>query len=395
MKSLHICFVSQEYPPETGWGGIGAYTYEMAHALAKMGHRVTVISLSIDENESVMHTGDVEVRRIHARPRLEKKRFFWRWSGLWPGFSWAACRYLKKLHQENPIDLIEVAENRADLFFLSFYSQRPKWVTRLHTAWIFVDQDGNGLPNFKKRMMYWMEKQTIRNADAITSPSQAMVDRTKQWVCLKHKKTWVVPNPVDSHRFVPNSESKKSKEIFFVGRLEKRKGIGLFVEIVPRVLRKFPEASFRFIGKSSEKWNGTLWKELILNSVLPLQQKQIHFEQLRREELLPRYQNASLCVMPSIWENFPYAVLEAMSCGLPVVASRIGGHPELIQDGFNAVLFPPGDAELLSKAIIELLQNPEKMERMGRNARQVVEENFSVEHVAPRMLEVYREILAA
>src|SRR4029079_19835948 len=85
---MHICYISQEYPPETGWGGSGSYTYEMAHALARRGHRVTVISRATHE-ESVRRSDGVEVHRVSPSPRWDNVPALWRLNRIWPGFAWA------------------------------------------------------------------------------------------------------------------------------------------------------------------------------------------------------------------------------------------------------------------------------------------------------------------
>src|SRR5262249_13859077 len=98
MRPMHICFLSQEDPPETGWGGIGAYTYEMAHGLARAGHRVTVISLAAGP-ETVKRVGGVEVHRVRPRPDWARWKGLWRLNHVWPGFAWSAALRLREVHR--------------------------------------------------------------------------------------------------------------------------------------------------------------------------------------------------------------------------------------------------------------------------------------------------------
>src|ERR1051325_3554092 len=98
--AMHICYISQEYPPETGWGGIGSYTYEMAHALARLGHRVSVVSRAVHE-ESVRTSEGVELHRVSPSPRWDSMPGLWRLNRIWPGFAWAAMRRIRKINREH------------------------------------------------------------------------------------------------------------------------------------------------------------------------------------------------------------------------------------------------------------------------------------------------------
>jgi glycosyltransferase involved in cell wall biosynthesis len=97
-----------------------------------------------------------------------------------------------------------------------------------------------------------------------------------------------------------------------------------------------------------------------------------------------------MCVAPSLWENFPYSALEAMACGLPVVATRTGGLPEMIEDGETGLLVPPGDDGALAQAICSLLECEPRRAEMGLRARQRVEEAFAAGRVAADMARFYR-----
>ena len=99
--------------------------------------------------------------------------------------------------------------------------------------------------------------------------------------------------------------------------------------------------------------------------------------------------DAEVCVVPSVWEEaFGLAVVEAMALGKPVVASRVGGIPELIRDGVDGVLVPPGDAPALSRALARLLADPLSARRIGRAARQSVEGRFRLEDTLRSLLEL-------
>lgn len=390
MALLHICFVSQEYPPDTGWGGIGAYTYEMARGLAAAGHRVTVISLAVGA-ETTREGAGVTVHRVLPAPQFDSMRGLWRLNGYWPGFAWAAMLRFRKVHAAERVDLVEAAEGRADGFFITLLRNRPRVVVRLHTAWIFVDRLNRIQDGSKKRFIYWREKRVILGADMVTAPSLAVVDLTRTWLPLDHRPVAVVPNPVDTCAFAPGNEARRP-EVLIVGRLERRK-LGDLPEAMPIVMARCPEAVFRFVGGDGPDESGHSWRERLMEGLPPEQRNRLVFEQVPRDQLAQRYRLAAVVVMASRWENFPYALLEAMACGTPVVATRTGGLPEMVSDGVNGILVSQQDAGGLADAICQLLENPELRSQMGANARRVAEERFSVERVVPKMIETYQTVL--
>jgi glycosyltransferase involved in cell wall biosynthesis len=394
MRPLHVCFLSQEYPPETGWGGIGAYTHELAHGLARAGQKVTVISLAERGEDTVTHIEGVQVHRIRRGPNWERIRGLWRLNRVWPGFAWSAVCRLREVHRQFPVDIVEAAECRADSLFAPLLGPRsPARVVRLHTPWIMVDRLNGIEPDAKKRLIYWQEARAIRSADLVTAPTQAVVDLTETWVPLRRRTVEVIPNPVNARLYSPAGATTQTAEVLIVGRLEQRKGAALLAESMPAVLRLCPHASFRFVGSDGVDARGRSWRERLLEGVAPADRCRVHFEQVPREVLIDRYRRAAVCVLPSVWENFPYALLEAMSCGVPAVGTRTGGLPELIEDGVSGLIVPPADAAALAEALCRLLQNSGLRQRMGRAARQRVEERFSVEAVVPRMLDLYRCVL--
>jgi glycosyltransferase involved in cell wall biosynthesis len=115
--------------------------------------------------------------------------------------------------------------------------------------------------------------------------------------------------------------------------------------------------------------------------------------QIPREGLLEHYQGSSICVVPSIWENYPYVCLEAMACAKPVIASDIGGLRTMIRHGENGMLFTPGSSRQLAERLIYLLKNPQLMRQLGLAARKSIEESYAPEKIAKATLQVYESLL--
>lgn len=392
MKPLHVCYISQEYPPETGWGGIGSYTYEMAHGLSEQGHRVTVISRANDE-ETFTDDKGVAVHRILPKPAWESMRLVWRMNRVWPGFAWAAMLKLRVIHRETPIDIVEAAEGRADAFFVSYLPRRPKLVTRLHTARIFIDQFNGKSDRRGAAQDYWLEKQSITRANLVTAPSKAILDLTKTWLKLSDDKTVVVPNPISITSF-PAGQQERSQVVLFVGRLEANKGAATIIRALPILLSDFPALEFHFIGADGADVNGVSWRERIVQSVDPAHSDRIKFQTATRDQLKDAYSRAAVCILPSKWENGPYAALEAMACSTPIIACNTGGTPELIDDGVEGFLVPVDDAQAMAARVAQVLTQPELRQQLGSKARRRIEQSFSVERILPKMLAAYDYAIA-
>ncbi len=110
-------------------------------------------------------------------------------------------------------------------------------------------------------------------------------------------------------------------------------------------------------------------------------------------EMAAWYARAALFVQPSFYETFGIACLEAMCFRLPVVAARVGGLPEVVEDGVTGILVPPNDPQALGEAILSLLRDPEKRRRMGERGREKVLAEFTAERVADLSEAFYREAL--
>jgi glycosyltransferase involved in cell wall biosynthesis len=110
---------------------------------------------------------------------------------------------------------------------------------------------------------------------------------------------------------------------------------------------------------------------------------------------VPRLLAASdLFVLPSLWEGLPMALLEGMAAGLPVVATDVAGSRQVVRDGRDGILVPPGDAAALASAMAAVLANDEERARLGRAARDRVEQEFSAVRQAERHAEAYEAVLA-
>jgi glycosyltransferase involved in cell wall biosynthesis len=119
-----------------------------------------------------------------------------------------------------------------------------------------------------------------------------------------------------------------------------------------------------------------------------------HSRWIGRDELPSLYRSSGMLVLPSVWEEpFGIPLVEAMASGLPVVATRVGGIPEIVEHGVTGLLVPPDDPDALAGAIAELLVDPSRARELGEAGRRRAEERFSWETVAERLRGLYADLL--
>jgi glycosyltransferase involved in cell wall biosynthesis len=172
-----------------------------------------------------------------------------------------------------------------------------------------------------------------------------------------------------------------------IGRLHKQKGHLLLLEALSFILPEAPRTRILFCGAGEED---THLRGIVANRGLA---KHVHFLGLidNASQILP---HIDVLVLPSLWEGMPHVVLEAMAAGRPVVASRIAGLAELVEDGKTGLLFRSGDPRSLAEALLKLITNPALARTMGDAGREHVMKNFQLKETVRKTVHLYRELLA-
>ncbi len=170
-----------------------------------------------------------------------------------------------------------------------------------------------------------------------------------------------------------------------VGRLEEQKGHEFLLAALPRLRQEMGNLTVLLVGDGR------------LQPQLENQARELGVADLvkflgTRRDLPLIYRALDLYVQPSLWEGLSLAMLKAMGAGLPVVVSRVSGAVEVISEGLNGRLVPPGDESALAAAILELYRQPELRRRLGTNARKTVRENYSLEAMLRRLEDLYLEL---
>jgi glycosyltransferase involved in cell wall biosynthesis len=294
------------------------------------------------------------------------------------GWSW--YRLLERLHRRDPFDVVEFAEGGD--FWHAFRPSFPV-VTNLHgSRFTFLKQSSRpvGGADWRHRKL---ELGFIRRARHVFSPSRSLLELVRREIGGAMPPADVLPLPLDP-RLLESAGGAEGSEggsplVLFAARNDPVKGASVLLGAVPLVRRRVPDASFLLLGPQPPP--GAHCPEGV--RCLPFMPK---------DQLLAYYRRAALCVVPSLWDNSPNTIYEAMAAGRAVVASRVGGIPELVVDGQTGLLVPPGDPGRLAEAITRLLLEGGRREEMGREGRRRIQGLAGLEQNVRQRLAVYEKV---
>tara|TARA_B100000315_G_scaffold239276_1_gene257888 strand:- start:58 stop:1266 length:1209 start_codon:yes stop_codon:yes gene_type:complete len=395
-KKLTICFVTQEYPEETGWGGIGTYTFEMAHGLARLGHRVFVVSRALQDQQIYQEQDGVTVYRILPRLSFDKCRVFWRLNRLWEGYHLAVALLLRKLICKYDIDIIETPTLNGETVFFQYWKRHFPLVVRIHSCVIKEMALGKARDRIFLRINRFYERRATMLAKGVSAPSNAIARDNFSYLPIQKKDIKIIANPIDSQGAIANYQKDIGQEstVLFVGRFDQLKGAHILARAMPLVWEHCPDVCFLFVGKDGKAPDDGIMSKWILSQASSDRKSQVRFKtHISRDKLIKIYHQATIVAVPSFSEAFGYVCVEAMLAGVPVVASRIGSLQEFIENGKTGMLIKPGDPESLARAIVDLLGNRQLRENITRVAKDKVSKHYSPEVICKQMVNFYQSVI--
>ncbi|HVB22658.1 MAG TPA: glycosyltransferase family 4 protein [Ktedonobacteraceae bacterium] len=199
----------------------------------------------------------------------------------------------------------------------------------------------------------------------------------------------LIPNGIDITRFQPRAESIPAEEIAWtvicVARLSYEKGIDVLLQAWHLVHNEAPQARLLIVG------DGPLFAQLqCMAQELDISHC-ITFAGTQHD-IPAQLHRGSIAVLPSRSEGMPNAILEAMACGIPCVATRVSGSEDIIQHGKNGLLVDVYDYQAMAQAILTLLHDPERTHRYGRAARERIEQAYALDHITDQYIALYQRI---
>ncbi len=377
------------------YGGSGVVATELGIELAARGHDIHFITYSqpfrLTGREANIHFHEVAVSNY---PLFEH-----------PPYDLALATRMAEVAEFYSLDLLHVhyaiphsvsaylAQKMVGTGTLSTRGRHLPFITTLHgTDITLVGLDRSYLP---------ITRFGIEQSDGVTAISSYLRDRTREAFNVTSE-IEVIRNFVNCDVYLRNPDLVASMRPRFarpatsthpaerllvhLSNFRPVKRVPDVVEIFARVAKAMP-ARLMLIGDGPER---SIAEHLAAKHGI---QDRIHFlgKQDNVNELLPL---ADLMLMPSEMESFGLAALEAMACGVPTIATRVGGVPELVDDGENGLLFNVGDVDAMSSAAISLLQDPPRLARMAGAARKTAQDHFCASRIIPLYEAYYDRVVA-
>jgi glycogen(starch) synthase len=393
---MRLALISFEFPPAVAIGGIGAYAWEAARMMAGSGWDVEVFAAGTAGAEPAEEFG-VTVHRVVAADRAE--------------FRAAIREPFAARHRARPFDVLESPEIGAEGWAVAERFPEIARVVKLHTPTYLVGKIGYEVPTFLQQARFfggalrrgrlgWIKKPAYdrdsdleyrftRAADVVAAPSRAIRDRVGVDWSLASDSSLHFPYP-----YRPSAEllglpvTTGVRSIGFLGRMEARKGVVELARAIPSILAASPELRFRFLGPSwpfgrrgMQTWISRHCRAHLANLVF--------VGAVGRDQLATELAACDVVVLPSRWENFPFACWESLAAGRAVIGSSAGGMADVIEDGISGLLIEPSSPEAISHAVLSLAREPGLGARLAYAGRQRVLDLLAPAAVLPAQVAAY------
>ena len=243
---------------------------------------------------------------------------------------------------------------------------------------------------FLNWIKYIIRKNIVKkHVDIFECPSESIANFFSKEFDIKRKNIIVNPRPIDWNDKKIKKKNRRNKNILYVGRLTKNKGVDTLIKSIKNIRIDDFNIKLQIVGEGPEKNN-----LIKLSKNLNIEDKIFFNGYIKHSLLIDNYSNADLVVLPSIIpESNGLILIEAMSQSTPVITTNHGGQSELVKEGFNGFLFKPGDVKGLSYKICKILNDEKLSKKMGNNARKFVEENFKpIDHLE-RIFKIYCSLI--
>jgi glycosyltransferase involved in cell wall biosynthesis len=395
---MKIAFFSPAWPH--GQNGIITYVRNVSLAMHEQGHEISV--LTFDARGTIGHERVVPVslsggpgafaalvyrirRKVRSRP------------DAWDRPARVLARELRKLKQTRGVDVFEMEETFGLCGVVADSVDVPV-VARLHGPYFLngvFESAGGNLDQHQLRR----EGEAIGKVSAVTSPSRQVVEATREYYGLQ-REMLVIPNPVPALPGAPvwSLAGSEPDTILFVGRTDSRKGGDLVLHVFERLLRSRPGLRLHFVGPDrgfADSGPGVGWTEYLASHLAPATRQQITYHgPLQPDEVANLRIRCRVTLVFSRYENHPLVCAEALAAGCPLVATNVGGIPEIVEHERTGLLADIDDLDDMTGQVERLLADPEFGARLGAAGRRFCFDHLQPSVVASRTVDVYRRVLA-
>lgn len=274
-------------------------------------------------------------------------------------------------------------------------------ITRLHGPWFLIGPILNAQDEERFKLRVFYEWEVIKNSHGVTSPSHDVLEKVKEYYGIDLPNAQVIPNPVleVSVEKKWQYESEKKSTILFVGRFDSVKGGDLVIEAFRLIALKSKDIELLFVGPDrglmidgvNVKFDEYVERFIQEDGIKQRIQFLGHCDHDRISDLR---KNALVTVVCSRYENFPLSLLESLAAGCPTIATAVGGMKEIVIDDYNGLLAESESPKSIAEKVLILVGDPEKMQRLSKNAIEDCNKRFSPNVVAAQTIDYYQSVLA-
>lgn len=363
-------------------GGVENSVYELTKHLRSLGNEVTVVTCDPDR------TGFKDgAWRLPPSMRLQGN-----WGEIY--FCPSILKVLKKLcfdvvHAHTPRKFF--AESVA--VFKLFYKRNLPFVVSIRLINVSLPSLLRGISDTYRKTV---ERIVFHLADRVVVQTQSNRKLLIEKCGVDTDKILIIPNGVDTEMFDPKTKPLLNKRpeiegkrvIVSGGRFTSQKGFEYLIKALPLVKAEINDVVVVLAGSGPQE------ESLVeLSKDLNVDDSVVFIGNVSHDKMPAFLASGDIFVLPSLSESFPNIVLEAMAMEKAIAATKVGVIPEILKDGFAASLVNPASPQELSKSILNLLSDNSLRKKIGKNARELVEKEYSWDIVASKTLKVYREIL--
>ncbi len=386
---MKVFLLTNSYLPQLG--GLEIAVYNIAHQLSQKGHRVTVVSgTSAISYSKKMEEGGICVYRMpFILPRIV----------LRCGYKRAVLSLLKSIISPLiiPLTLIKlgliIKSIKPDIVNLHYIAENAFFylvVRKFLKSKFIVNIHGSDIDRCLQRSFFarWLTRITLKEADYVLSNSDYLLCQAKKICPEVAVKSRRVENGIDLKRFDNFDKYKNnSKYILSIGNISFNKGFDILIKAFNRVHFKCPDLNLLIVGEGSGK---TKCEKIV--SEFGIGDSVKFLGKIKHSKIPMFLRGCEIFVLPSRKEAFGIVLLEAMAVAKSIVATRVGGVPEVVKEGENAILVEPDSPEDLASGIINVLENPDLAERFGKKSKEIVKE-FTWDKIVDKYIDVYKSLV--
>lgn len=402
---MKICLISVV----TYWhgvkGGMEVHERILARELAARGHDVTVMTSRHPSGLKSERREGVEIHYLQAT-------VFGSQRGNWA----SECeRYFQELHHKKAFEIVCCQHMVVPSGLIGFAQQQEVpivVITEGLSSWMLLSEVSEALSHHKGYGRLWRrlgaflyyylgwELPVARRCDALIAVSNEVARSIPKWCWVSHHKVHTVYNGVDVEAFAPDPNAREAvrksyqvssgdRLIVFLSHVTRQKGLHLLIGCLPDILANAGRVKLLVAGEGEYLAEARQFVNTL--GLGPY----VAFAGHVPHERSPGFLNAAdLFVLPTLrQEGMPFALLEAMACQKPVIASRIGGIPSVVEHGVNGLLVSPGNRAELGNAILRLLGEGDLADRLSRKARETVVSDYSIGSMVGGTLKVFEEAI--